>query len=163
MRPPCSFTPPHYHAYGTEVSINAGPDSSQFVLMLSEDMTKAYFFKFAPFTTVTIPQGWPHTVINTCGRVRTITVVNHYDHGNTLVPWAGKLAIDADAVQLSGATKEEFTRIYKWVQDANGGDKAPAGSTDSKLPQACLDYCAKEGKAAVPAPKPASSGRRLVL
>ena len=156
MRPPCSFTPPHYHAYGTEVSINAGPDSSQFVLMLSEDRTKAYFFKFAPFTTVTIPQGWPHTVINTCGRVRTTAVFNNFDFGNTVVPWAGKLAVDPAKVQLSGATQEEFKRIYTWVQDANVDDTVPSGVVDRRLPQACLDYCAKAATA--PAPKPA--GRR---
>ena len=94
-------------------------------------------------------------MLNICGRVRTAAVFNRADFGNTVVPWAGKLSIDASKVSLSGgATAAEFARIYKWVQEANVDDKVPAGVNDRRLPPACLDWCAKQASAAA-APKPA--------
>ena len=49
---------PHYHANAGELSLSIGPDASQYILMLSEDMRRPMFFHMKPFTSVMVPAGW---------------------------------------------------------------------------------------------------------
>ena len=42
-RTPCTMSSPHYHANAGELSLSIGPDASQYILMLSEDMRRPMF------------------------------------------------------------------------------------------------------------------------
>jgi hypothetical protein len=161
---------PHYHAAGGELSLSIGPDDSQYVLMISEDMTRPMFFHLKPFTSVMIPPGWLHAIINTCGRTRTVATFGVYDQGNTIFPWATGLTVDPNAVELyGGATKEDFARIYKWVQGGNPSANVPfnPADRDRALAPACLEWCkankpaAFQAKPAAAAPVAKPAGRRL--
>jgi hypothetical protein len=141
---------PHYHSFGSEISLNIGPGDTQYVFMISDDMKRAMFYHLRPFSSVVIPAGWIHSIINTCEYLRTVATFGTYDQGNTIFTIDG-IDVTPQGLELFDATSEDFYRIFSWVQGGDKNTTVPFNSANrnKNLAPECKAWCAKNARGVV--------------